>query len=103
MFEAIAVLVLRLICLKPVPLLHREIYHIRMVLEQLITSMFGTILESLCDAMDYVFPAREPLDLLGVAIVHANGTAVAKREIGIMRTLNRHRQATPAPRKRDSR
>ena len=74
-----------------------------MVLEQLNDVYVGTILESLCDAMVYVFPAREPLDLLGVAIVHANGTAVAKREIGIIRALSRHRQATPAPRKRDSR
>jgi hypothetical protein len=56
--------VLWLICLNRVPLLHREIFHVRMVLEQLNDVYAGTILESLCDAMVYVFPAREPLDLL---------------------------------------
>src|ERR1700694_4072915 len=57
-------LVLRLICLLHVPLLHREIFHIRMVLEQLNDVYVGTVPESFCDAMVYVFPAGEPLDLL---------------------------------------
>src|SRR5207302_6073060 len=52
--------------LEPGPLLDRQIRQTRTFLKQFTDIYVGMVLESLRDATVYVFPAREPLDLLAL-------------------------------------